>query len=124
MTRVKHAVSSRRRRKKVLKAAKGQRGSRSRLFRIAKEAVRKSLISSYIDRKKKKSDFRSLWITRITASCKKEGLSYSKFIDRLKKANIILNRKMISELLVEDNQAFKEIVKKIAAQNKTSLWEG
>lgn len=113
MTRVKHAPSSLKRRKKVLKAAKGQRGSRSTLFRIAKEAVRKSMISSYIDRKKKKRNFRSLWITRITAACKEEGTSYSKFIAGLKKAKIKLNRKVLADIAANDNRGFKALVKKV-----------
>ncbi|MFH1552032.1 MAG: 50S ribosomal protein L20 [Candidatus Omnitrophota bacterium] len=115
MTRVKHATSSLRRRKKTLKAVKGQRGSRSKLFRIAKEAVRKSMISSYIDRKKKKRDFRALWITRITAACREEGISYSKFIAGLKKAKIDLNRKILADLAASDSRAFKTLVKKVKA---------
>jgi len=113
MAKVKHAVSSRKRRKKTLKAAKGQRGARSKLLRTAKDAVRKSMVSSYANRKRKKSDFRSLWITRITAACQEEGLSYSKFIAALKKAKITLNRKMLAELAGNDERAFKAIVKKI-----------
>ncbi len=113
MTRVKHAASSLKRRKKVLKAVKGQRGSRSRLYRTAKEAARTSMISSYIDRKKKKSDFRSLWIIRITAACREEGTSYSKFIAGLKKNKIVLNRKILADLVVRDNRGFKTLVKKI-----------
>ncbi|MDD4957368.1 MAG: 50S ribosomal protein L20 [Candidatus Omnitrophica bacterium] len=112
MTKVKHAPSSLRRRKKILKHTKGQRGSRSKLFRIAKEATRKSMISSYINRKKKKRDYRSLWITRISAACKAEGISYSKFIAALKKANIELNRKVLADLAANDIRAFKAVVKK------------
>jgi large subunit ribosomal protein L20 len=112
MTRVKHAVSSRRRRNKVLKAAKGQRGARSRQFMTAKEAVRKGMISEYINRKKKKGDFRALWITRISAACREEGISYSKFIAGLKKASIDLNRKVIADLAMNDSRAFKALVKK------------
>ena len=115
MSRVKHAASSLRRRKKVLKAAKGQQGSRSKLLKTAKEAVRKSLISNYIDRKKKKRDFRSLWIARITAACKDEGISYSKFIAGLKKAKIELNRKILADLAATDNRGFKTLVKKAKA---------
>lgn len=115
MTRVKHAASSLRRKKKIFKTAKGQRGSRSKLLKTAKEAVRKSLISSYIDRKKKKGDFRSLWITRITAACRAEGISYSRFISGLKKANISLNRKILADLAVRDEKAFKALVKKVKA---------
>ena len=112
MTKVKHAPSSLKRKKKVFKAVKGQRGTRSKLLRTAKEAVRKSMISSYIDRKKKKITFRALWITRISMACKEQGVSYSKFIAGLKKAKIELNRKMLAELIVEDGRAFKAIVKK------------
>ncbi|NQT33411.1 MAG: 50S ribosomal protein L20 [Candidatus Omnitrophica bacterium] len=115
MTKVKHATSSLKRRKKVLKHTKGQRGSRSKLLRTAKEAERKSLISSYIDRKKKKGNFRSLWIIRITAACKEEGISYSKFIAGLKKNKIELNRKMLSEIAVNDKRGFKSIIKKVKA---------
>ena len=111
MTKVKHAASSLRRRKKVLKAAKGQHGSRSKLLRTAKEAVRKSLISNYIDRKKKKRDFRSLWIVRITAACRGEGTSYSKFIAGLKRARVTLNRKILADIAANDNRGFKALVK-------------
>lgn len=113
MTRVKHAVSSRRRRKKALKAAKGQRGSRSKLLRTAKESVRRAMVASYSGRKRKKGEFRSLWISRINAACKTEGISYSRFIEGLKKANIFLNRKMLADTAVNDNRGFKALVKKI-----------
>lgn len=115
MTKVKHAASSLKRRKKVLKTAKGQRGARSKQYRTAKEAARKSLISNYIDRRRKKSDFRSLWITRITAACKMEGISYNKFISGLKNSKIELNRKILADLAAEDMKAFKALVKKIKA---------
>ncbi len=115
MSKVKHAVSSRKRRKKVLKAVKGQRGARSKLLKTAKEAARKSLIANYIGRKKKKRDFRALWITRITAACKLEGISYSKFISGLKKIGVILNRKILSEIAADDNRGFKLLVKKVKA---------
>lgn len=113
MSRVKHAPSSLRRKKKVLKAVKGQTGARSKLLRTAKEAARKSMIANYIDRKKKKSDFRSLWITRITAACRAEGISYSKFISGLKKAKIELNRKILADLAANDNRGFKALIKKV-----------
>ncbi|MCK4852011.1 MAG: 50S ribosomal protein L20 [Candidatus Omnitrophica bacterium] len=113
MTRVKHAVSSRKRRKKVLKSAKGQRGSRSKLLRTAKESVRRAMVSSYGDRKKKKGDFRSLWIVRINAACKAEDISYSGFIAGLKKAGIGLNRKMLADLAVNDDRGFKALVKRV-----------
>jgi len=112
MTRVKHGVSSRRRRTKTIKAVKGQRGPRSKLLKTAKEAGRKSLLAQYVGRKKKKRDFRALWISRISAACKQEGASYSKFIDGLKKAKIELNRKVLAEIACSDNRAFKLLVKK------------
>ncbi|MDP8258412.1 MAG: 50S ribosomal protein L20 [Candidatus Aadella gelida] len=111
MARVKHAVSSLKRKKKVLKAVKGQRGARSKLLRTAKESMRKALVNSYGARKKKKSDFRALWITRITAACQAEGTSYSKLMAALKKANIALNRKMLADLAATDDKAFKTILK-------------
>lgn len=115
MTKVKHAVSSRRRRKRTLKAVRGQRGARSKLLRIAKGAERTSLISNYIDRKKKKGEFRSLWITRIAAACRQEGVSYGRFIAGLKKHKIELNRKVLADIAAFDTNAFKAIVKKSAA---------
>ena len=111
MTRVKHAVSSRRRRKKTLDAAKGQRSSRSRLLRTAKEAVRRALVTGYSDRKKKKRNFRSLWIIRINAACAAGDISYSKFISGLKKAGIILDRKMMADIAVNDSSGFKTLIK-------------
>ncbi|RKY41790.1 MAG: 50S ribosomal protein L20 [Candidatus Makaraimicrobium thalassicum] len=113
MTKVKHAASSLRRRKKVLKAVKGQRGARSKLLRTAKEAARKSLIFSYIGRKEKKRNFRSLWISRITAACRGQDISYSKFIAGLKKARINLNRKILADIAANDNRGFKVLVKKV-----------
>jgi large subunit ribosomal protein L20 len=114
MTKVKHAVSSRKRRKKTRAAVKGQRGSR-KLLRTAKESVRKGLVYNYGARKKKKGDFRALWITRIAAFCKEEGISYSKFIAALKKNKIELNRKMLALLAAEDKAAFKALIKKAVA---------
>ena len=112
MTKVKHAKSSLRRKKKIFKTVKGQVGSRSKLLKTAKEAVRKSLIANYIGRIKKKGDFRSLWITRITAACRAEGTSYSKFMAGMKKADIELNRKMLADIAVKDPAAFKELIEK------------
>ncbi len=112
MARVKGAMMTRKRRKKVLKLAKGYFGAKSKLFRTAKEAVMKSGQYAYIGRKQKKRNFRSLWITRISAACKLNGTNYSSFISGLKKANIDLNRKMLSEIAVNDPEAFKELVKK------------
>ncbi|MFH1395416.1 MAG: 50S ribosomal protein L20 [Candidatus Omnitrophota bacterium] len=112
MTKVKHAPSSLKRKKRTLKAMKGGRGATSKLLKTAKEAVRKAMVYNYIGRKKKKSDFRSLWIARITAACKEEGVSYSKFIAGLKKSNIELNRKVLADLAATDNKAFKTLVNK------------
>ncbi|MBU0683428.1 MAG: 50S ribosomal protein L20 [Candidatus Omnitrophota bacterium] len=112
MTKVKHAPSSLKRKKRTLKAMKGARGAVSKLLKTAKEAARKALVYNYSSRKKKKGDFRSLWITRITAACKEEGVSYSKFISGLKKSKIELNRKVLADLAATDNKAFKTLVKK------------
>lgn len=108
--RVKGGVVTRRRHKKVLKMASGHRGSLSRLFRPAKESVLKSLKHATIHRRTKKRDFRRLWITRINAAVRSEGMNYSKFMNGLKKANIQINRKMLSELAIHDPAAFKQIV--------------
>ena len=110
MARVKHRVASKKRRKKVLKAAKGYVGGRSKLFRTAKETVIRANAYSYRDRKVKKRDFRALWIVRINAACKINGIKYSEFINALKKANILLDRRMLSELAVSNKTAFKDIV--------------
>jgi large subunit ribosomal protein L20 len=98
------------RRKKILKQAKGYWGRRSKLYRTAKDAVAKSLTYAYRDRKNKKRDFRSLWITRISAGCRAEGISYSRFMHGLKKANVQMNRKALSNLAIEDRDAFRELV--------------
>jgi len=111
MTKVKWAVAAKKRRKKVMKRAKGQYGARSRLYRTAKESVQKGLTYSYRDRKQKKRSYRNLWIARVNAVCKECGISYSRFIAGLKKAKISLNRKMLADLAVNDQKAFKEIVK-------------
>jgi large subunit ribosomal protein L20 len=115
MARVKGAMMTRKRRKKVLKLAKGYWGGKSRLFRTANEAVMKSLAYSYVGRKAKKRDFRSLWITRISAGCKMNGINYSKFICGLKKSGISLNRKMLSEIAINDSAAFTALVEKAKA---------
>ena len=113
MTKVKWAVTSRRRKKKVLKRAKGQVGGRSRLYRTAKESVQKGMAYSYRDRKRKKREFRALWIARINAACKEAGISYSRFMASLKKRKIMLNRKMLADIAVQDKKAFREIVKAV-----------
>jgi len=108
-------MATRKRRKKVLKLAKGYFGGKSRLFRTAKEAVMKSGQYAYIGRKQKKRDFRRLWITRISAGCRANGVNYSTFMNGLKKAGIELNRKMLSEIAIADPAAFTELVSKAKA---------
>ncbi|MBR2337915.1 MAG: 50S ribosomal protein L20 [Clostridia bacterium] len=115
MARVKGAMMTRKRRKKTLKLAKGYFGAKSRLFRTAKEAVMKSQQYAYIGRKQRKRDFRRLWITRISAAAKINGMNYSTFMNGLKKANITLNRKMLAELAVSDAAAFAGLVEKAKA---------
>ncbi|MBL7155839.1 MAG: 50S ribosomal protein L20 [Candidatus Omnitrophica bacterium] len=109
MARVKFQVASRRRRKRVLKKAKGQFGARSKKYRTAKESVQKGMYYSYRDRKQKKRLFRGLWIARINAAAKEEGLSYSKFLNGLKKAKIGLDRKVLADLAVNDRKAFSKL---------------
>ncbi len=115
MARVKGAMMTRKRRNKVLKAAKGYWGSKSKHFKMAKQAVMKSGNYAYIGRKQKKRDFRSLWITRISAQCKVNGINYSTFMHGLKKAGIELNRKMLAEIAVSDKEAFADLVAKAKA---------
>jgi len=115
MARVKGAMMTRKRRKKVLKLAKGYFGGKRKLFRTAKEAVMKSGNYAYIGRKQKKRDFRRLWITRISAACRINGINYSTFMNGLKKAGIELNRKMLSELAINDPKAFANLVEKAKA---------
>ena len=103
------------RRKKVLKLAKGYYGAKSKLFKTAKQAVMKSGQYAYIGRKQKKRDFRRLWITRISAGCKANGMNYSTFINGLKKAGISLNRKMLSEIAIHDATAFTALCEKAKA---------
>lgn len=111
MARVKGALATRKRRKKVLKLAKGYFGAKSKLFKTAKEAVMKSGNYAYIGRKQKKRDFRRLWITRISAACKMNDINYSSFINGLNKAGITINRKMLADLAVNDSAAFASLVK-------------
>ena len=115
MARVKGAMMTRKRRTKILKLAKGYFGAKSKQFRTANEAVMKSLTYAYVGRKLKKRDFRSLWITRISAACAQNGINYSRFINGLKKANISLNRKVLAELAVSDPAAFTSLVEKAKA---------
>ena len=109
MTRVKRGTVKNRRHKKVLKEAKGYTGSKSRTFKSAKQQVMKSMSYSYRDRKNNKRNFRRLWITRINAAARLNGLSYNEFINGLKKASVEINRKMLSEIAVSDPDAFKEL---------------
>ena len=115
MARIKGATMTRKRRNKVLRMAKGYYGSKHALFRTAKQAVMKSGQYAYIGRKQKKRDFRKLWITRISAGCKQNGMNYSSFMNGLKKAVINLNRKMLSEIAISDPAAFTALTEKAKA---------
>ena len=115
MARVKGALNTRKRHKRVLKLAKGYRGGKSKLFRTAKQAVMKSLSYAYVGRKQKKRDFRRLWIARISAQAKVNGMNYSTFMNGLKKAGIEMNRKMLAEIAVSDKEAFAALVAKAKA---------
>ena len=117
MARVKGAMMTRKRRNKVMKMAKGYWGSRSKHFRVANEAVMKSLTYAYTGRRLKKRDFRSLWITRISAACKMNGMNYSTFMNGLKKSGSTLNRKVLSEIAIHDEAAFAAL----AEQAKKAL---
>ncbi|MBQ6795150.1 MAG: 50S ribosomal protein L20 [Clostridia bacterium] len=110
MARVKGALNTRKHHKKVLKLAKGYRGGKSKLYRTANQAVMKSMSYAYVGRKLKKRDFRKLWITRISAACKMNGINYSRFMNGLKKANVEINRKMLSEIAINDAAAFTKLV--------------
>ncbi|NEP03074.1 MAG: 50S ribosomal protein L20 [Symploca sp. SIO2E9] len=110
MTRVKRGNVARKRRKKILKLAKGFRGSHSKLFRTANQQVMKALRNAYRDRRKRKRDFRRLWITRINAAARQHGISYSQLMGQMKKANIQINRKMLAQLAVLDPSSFQKVV--------------
>ena len=118
MARIKGAVMTRKRRKKVLKLAKGYFGANSKLFKTAKEAVMKSGNYAYIGRRLKKRDFRKLWITRISAAAKMNGMNYSTFMNGLKKAGVELNRKMLSEIAIHDEAGFTALCDKAKAALK------
>ena len=109
------SVNKMKRRRKVLKLAKGYRGAKSKLFRVAREAVMKSGQYAYIGRRLRKRDFRKLWIARINAAARANGLTYSRLMDGLKKANIDVNRKMLSEIAIHDNAAFVDLCNKAKA---------
>jgi large subunit ribosomal protein L20 len=117
MARIKGAMMTRKRRNKVLKAAKGYWGAKSKHFKMAKQAVMKSGNYAFAGRKMKKRDFRALWITRISAQAKVNGINYSQLMHGLKKAGIVMNRKMLADLAVSDKEAFAAIV----AQAKAAL---
>lgn len=109
MTRVKRGVIKRRKHREVLKEAKGYYGAKGRSYRLAKEQIMKSLAHSYTDRKNKKRIFRRLWITRINAAARNNGLSYNQFVNGLKQANVDINRKMLSEMAINDPTAFTKL---------------
>ena len=111
MPRATHRVATRRRKKKILKAAKGYYGGRRKLLRTAKETVVRAGVYAYRDRRNKKRDFRKLWITRINAAARLFGLTYAAFISGLKKAGVMLDRKMLSEIAVKDLNTFESLVK-------------
>lgn len=115
MARVKGALNTRKKHKKVLKMAKGFRGAESKQYRIANQAVMRSMQNAYIGRKRRKRDFRRLWITRISAAAKMNGMNYSTFMNGLKKANIEMNRKMLAEIAIADPAAFTSLVEKAKA---------
>lgn len=113
--RIKRATNAVKKRRKILKQAKGYRGAKSKLYRVAREQVMKSGMYAYIGRKQKKRDFRALWITRINAACRLNDISYSRFIAGLKTKNIDLNRKVLADIAVKDPEAFAELVKQVKA---------
>jgi len=115
MARVKGAMMTRKRRKKTLKLAKGYFGAKSKLFKMAKQQDMKSGNYAFIGRKQKKRDFRRLWITRISAACRMNGVNYSSFMNGLNKAGVTLNRKMLSEIAINDAAAFTALVEKAKA---------
>ncbi len=110
MPRAKSSVVSRKRHKKILKLAKGYRGAKSKLFRVANQQVMKSLMYAYRDRKARKRDFRKLWIARINAAARNNGMSYSRFMNGLRKAGVEINRKVLADLAVNDSRAFGQLV--------------
>ncbi len=119
MPRVSGGPATRRRRKRILRKARGYVASRSKLFKNAKQAVIKSGQYAFRDRRNRKRDFRALWIVRVTAACRERGISYSRFMHGLKLANVILNRKMLSEVAIADPAAFDKLVE-LAKQNVTA----
>ncbi len=119
MPRVRKGAARHRAKKRILKAVKGHRGSAGRLYRLAKEATVRAAVNARIDRKRRKRDFRGLWITRLNAACRQRGIRYSQFINACKKANIGLNRKMLSEIAIADPDGFDVIVEAARAAIKS-----
>jgi len=119
MARATNSVVSRKRRKRLLRSARGFRGRRSKLFRYAKDALYKARYWAYRDRKTRKREFRSLWIQRINAACRNNGLTYSRFMEALKKAGIIMNRKMLAELAVRSSEDFNRFLE-VAKEGKSA----
>ena len=115
MARIKGGMNAKKKHNRVLKLAKGYRGARSKQYRVAKQSVMRALTESYKGRKQKKRNFRQLWITRISAGCRANGMNYSTFMNGLKKAGVDLNRKMLSEIAIADPKAFSELVEKAKA---------
>ena len=113
--RIKRGVNAVKKRRKIMRLAKGYFGAKSKLYRVARQAVMKSQAYAYVGRKLKKRDFRRLWITRISAACKMNGMNYSTFMNGLKKANVTLNRKMLSEIAVNDAAGFTALTEKAKA---------
>lgn len=120
MPRTKNTVAGRARRKKILKAAKGYVGGRGVLYRTARETVERALVYAYRDRRTKKRDFRKLWIARINAAARLNGMSYSRFISGLKKADVDINRKMLAEMAVKDSEAFKQLAELAKTANEAA----
>lgn len=118
MARIKGALNARKKHKKILKLAKGFVGARSKQYRIAKQSVMRALASSFAGRKQTKREYRRLWIVRINAAARQNGVSYSKLMNGLKKANININRKMLAQLAVNDSKAFANLVEKVIKKNK------
>lgn len=116
--RIKNSVNAKKKRRAVLKQAKGYWGARSKLYRVAKQSVMKSGQYAYVGRKLRKRNFRTLWIARINAGCRINGMTYNRFIDGLKKLDINLNRKVLAELAVNDEKAFAELVEKVKKSSK------
>ncbi len=116
MARIKGALNARKKHKKILKLAKGYVGARSKQYRIAKQSVMRAMAHSFAGRKQTKREYRQLWITRINAAARQNGISYSRFMNGLKKINIVMNRKMLAELAVNDPLAFTQLVQKVKNQ--------